>query len=112
MTNYIFATVYKGKKSQFPNYSVFLIDMSQKPQFNELKGIDEQGLELSLAPVGEYDEVSNTYGYHFSYGATGIISLGDGYFYFSQNYKSEKGYGTNIKIYQYNKKDGFQEGGI
>jgi hypothetical protein len=76
---------------------------------SNLKGPNQTGKELFLAEVGEVDKASGVRGYYFPYGATGIISLGDGYFYFSQNYKNENGYGTNVKLYQYDVNKGFQE---
>ena len=76
---------------------------------SNLRGLNQEGKELFLAEVGEVDETSGVRGYYFPYGATGIISLGDGYFYFSQNYKNENGYGTNVKLYQYEVNKGFHE---
>lgn len=106
VTNYMFATVYAGRKEHFPNYDMFVIDLSKEAKYSDLRK------ELFLAEVGDYDKASGVYGYRFPYGATGIISLGDGYFYFSQNYKNENGYGTNVKLYQYDVNKGFQEGGF
>ena len=107
--NYMFATVYAGRKEQFPNYDIFVIDLSKEAADSNLKGLNQTGKELFLAEVGEVDKASGVRGYYFPYGATGIISLGDGYFYFSQNYKNENGYGTNVKLYQYDVNKGFQE---
>ena len=109
VTNYMFATVYAGRKEQFPNYDMFVIDLTQQAMNGQLKGLNQNGKELFLAEVGDLDEDSGVRGYYFPYGATGIISLGDGYFYFSQNYKNENGYGTNVKLYQYDVSKGFLE---
>lgn len=109
VTNYMFAAVYKGKKPQYPNYPMFAIDMSKKSQCNDLKGLDMKGSEMFLAKTGEYDEASGVYGYNFPYGSTGMISLHDGYYYFSQNYQKESGFGTNIKVYKFDANTGFIE---
>ena len=102
VTGCMFAAVYKGTKPQFPNYPMFVIDLAKRGQC-------ENGAELFLAKVGEYDAKSGIYGYNFPYGATGIISLGDGYFYFSQNYKNDDGFGSYITLYRYSKENGFTE---
>ena len=90
-TGYWFAAVYKGKKAEFPNYSLFAIDGSKKPVLKELKGFDnkEKGQVLQLAKAGMHDEKSGVYGWDYKWGATGIHSLDNGYFYISQNGRSE-----------------------
>lgn len=95
VTNWMFAAVYRGEKPEFPNYPMYVFELSQNT--------------LSLAHIGNFDEASGIYGYDFPHGATGMISLGDGYFYFSQEYKDENGYGTHIKLYKYDKENGFSE---
>ena len=109
VTNYMFVTVYQGKKPQFPNYPMFAIDMTKESQCNDLKGLDMKGSEIFLAKTGEYHEASGVYGYNFPYGSTGIISLHDGYYYFSQNYQRETGFGSNIKLYKFDANTGFNE---
>ncbi len=109
MTNYMFATVYAGRKEQFPNYDMFIIDLSKEAVESELKGLNQKGKEMFLADVADLDEKSGVRGYYFPYGSTGVISLGDGSFYFSQNYKNENGYGTNVKLYQYDVCKGFHD---
>lgn len=86
-TGYWFAAVYPGKKSTFPNYNLFAIDGAQSPALQTLKGFDdgEKGAVIQLAESGLYDERSGVYGWNFNWGATGIFSLGNGYFYISQN---------------------------
>ncbi|MBE7057413.1 MAG: hypothetical protein E7388_08255 [Ruminococcaceae bacterium] len=74
-TDTMFAAVYRGEKPQFPNYTMFHINWSS--------------------------DKKNIPGSFFPYGATGMISLGDGYFYFSRDFKNEKGYGTNVQLYKY-----------
>ncbi len=95
-TGYWFAAVYKGKKPEFPNYTLFAIDGSKKAVLKELKGFDEKerGQVLQLAKTGTYDKKSEIYGWDYKWGSTGIHSLGNGYFYISQN-----GISTNKKQY-------------
>jgi len=93
-TGNIFAAVYKGQKPQFPNYPMFVIKGSQAPVVKELVGYGgEKGKVLEL--VGD--------GVEFPYGSTGIISLGDGRFYFSEDYYNaeDKAHGSEICLYQY-----------
>lgn len=103
-TGYWFAAVYPGKKSGFPNYSLFAIDGSQSPVLQELKGFDstDKCNVLQLAKSGMYDGKSNTYGWHYTWGATGICSLGNGYFYISKNGVTEnKKQYCNLQLYRW-----------
>lgn len=86
-TGYWLAAVYAGKKAMFPNYTLFAIDGAHSPVYQKLRGMDngEEGHVLQLAEMGNYDQKSGVYGWHFKWGATGIHSLGNGYFYISQN---------------------------
>lgn len=103
-TGYWFAAVYPGKKSIFPNYSLFAIDGAQSPAMQTLKGFDstKNGNVLQLAKAGMHDEKSNTYGWHYTLGSTGIYSLGNGYFYISQNgmIENKKQY-CNLQLYHW-----------
>ena len=38
-----------------------------------------------------------------------MISLGDGYFYFSHDRKTEDGYGTTVKLHKYHEIIGMDE---
>lgn len=99
-----FAAVYPGKKSAFPNYSLFAIDGSQSPALQTLKGFDNngKGKVLQLAKAGMHDEKSGIYGWHYQWGATGIFSLGNGYFYISQNGMTEnKKQYCNLQLYRW-----------
>jgi hypothetical protein len=91
-TGNIYAAVYKGKKSIYPNYSLFVIDGYKAPRKMQLQGFDPayKGEVLSLAEQGMYDAQSNTYGWMFKWGTTGLCPLGDGYFYISHNAKSKQ----------------------
>ena len=93
-TGDLFAAVYKGQKPQFPNYSMFVIKGAQEPVLEELAGYGgERGKVLALEGEGN----------DFPYGSTGIISLRDGRFYFSEDYHNpeEKSWGSEICMYRY-----------
>lgn len=101
-TGYMFAAVYVGRKEKFPNYPMFVIDINKKAQITDLAGLDEKGEVITLAPVGEVDESTGIRGINFPYGATGMISLGDGHFYFSKDFKNEDGTrGTVVGLYEF-----------
>lgn len=82
-----YAAVYKGIKRGFPNYTLFVIDGSQAPAEAPLKGVypPQRGLTLPLADAGQHDRRTGVSGWHFAWGATGIVPVGGGYFYLSHN---------------------------
>ena len=104
-----FAAVYTGKKPEFPNYAMFRIDGSVAAVEAPLKGLDEKGKLLTLKKAGEYHAESDTYGYRFPHGSTGLYSFGDGRFYISHHYRYEAEnstpekkvyvFGTDTKLY-------------
>lgn len=101
-TNGILLTVYQGKKEAYPNYSLFMIDMDQKPQWRNPEGLEaERGMCLSLKPLGERDERTGIYGWYFPYGATGLQALGDGYYYISHDTSSPEGYDSTATLYRW-----------
>lgn len=106
-TGHIFAAVYRGAKPNFPNYDMFVLDLAAGSKNEELKGVGHDGDTLALAEIFEYDEKSGIYGSRFPHGSTGMISLGDGYFYFSEPYTKDGVMGTNICLYKYDEKDAF-----
>ena len=84
--------VYKGQKACYRNFSLFAIDGTVKPRLQTLTGRgQEQGLVLSSAKFGEKEENAPVWGSFFKYGSTGMASLGDGTFLFSESgHDSEK----------------------
>ena len=106
-TGYMFAAVYRGSKPEFPNYSMFAIDRTVSPSVEMLRGIEEEHETLPLAKVFECDEKTGIYGSRFPHGSTGMISLGGGYFYMSEPYRNEDKFGTVIRLYKYDEKQGF-----
>ncbi|MBR7161586.1 MAG: hypothetical protein IKD07_04145 [Clostridia bacterium] len=99
-TGNIFLAVYPGKKPCFPNFKMFAIDGSKASEERTLEGLNGQkGKMLCLKEKGLC--LNSVYGYYFPFGSTGMISLGNGYFYFSED-KSEKGaFSSNIRLYRY-----------
>lgn len=75
-----YAAVYKGKKSQYPNYSLFVIDGGKPARRELLQGFDTptEGEVLSLVPAGK--SAGGIYGWDFKWGTTGLCPLGGGYF--------------------------------
>ncbi|MDE7442749.1 MAG: hypothetical protein K2M65_01135 [Muribaculaceae bacterium] len=101
-TNSLLAAVYRGQKSQYPNYSLFAIYLDKPARKQRLAGFDnkEKGLVLPLKKLGKYDAKSDTYGWMFPYGATGICSLGNGLFYISHN-SSRPEQSSTITLYRW-----------
>lgn len=84
-----YAAVYKGKKSHYPNYSLFVIDGSKPARREQLRGFDEptEGEVLSLLEAGL--DADGIRGWNFKWGTTGLCPLGGGYFYISHNARSK-----------------------
>lgn len=106
-TGLIFAAVYRGKKTKFPNYPMYVIDMKKPSEHKELKCLKQTGDTLALAEIGIKDDKTGIYGIEFPYGATGIISLGGGDFYFSEDFHNDDGWGSVISLYKFNGKYNF-----
>lgn len=76
--------VYRGKKESFRNPPMFIIDRKVLPVEAELRGLDgERGELLTLKEIGTPDEANGLWGCDYPKGQTGMIALGDGYYYFS-----------------------------
>lgn len=73
---------YKGKKTRFPNYSLFVLDGSKRAALGTVRGQEkpERGQILSLLPRGLHDAASGVYGWE-SAGQYGLVSLDDGRYY-------------------------------
>ena len=101
-TGNTFAAVYKGKKREFPNYSLFMFDWSKKAKKMQLKGHEGKVVQktIALATNGLYDEKTGVYGWNFNYGATGLCPLGDGYFYISHP-SSKPEQSCTAKLYEW-----------
>lgn len=101
-TNSILAAVYVGHKPNYPNYPFFMIDLAQAPQTLPLQGHEnKEGSCIFLKALGEFDAASNTYGWRFPYGATGIAAMGDGTYYFSHDRKENGFSETTVCKYRW-----------
>ena len=99
-TGDIFLAVYRGQKEQFPNFKMYVIDGSKAPEEAELLGMAGlRGMTLSVRKEGLCG--NGIYGYRFPYGSTGMIALGDGYFYFSEDHSKNREYSSDIRLYRY-----------
>lgn len=92
-TGNFFAAVYKGKKTEFPNYDLFVIDGHKKPIKSRVwsDNRSKKVKELALLQAGPKDETTGIRGWFFKWGATGLCPLGDGLFYISHNLKTKEG---------------------
>lgn len=100
-TGDILMSVYRGHKPKFPNFNLFRLAGKQSPKEQELIGIGERGKVLELAKAGHLDEKTGIHTYEFKHGSTGLLSLGDGYFYISEA-KSENGeHSSVIRLYRF-----------
>lgn len=77
----LYLAVYKGSKSQYPNYSLFSLDIHQKPFMGKLENVPYE--------ENEVEQVSVTEGSFFKWGSTGLYSFGDGRWYISKNGKKD-----------------------
>ena len=95
--------VYAGTKPSLPNYTLFAADASARPVKQPLQGISyiNKGKVVPLADLGLRDAKTAIRGWHFGVGSTGMVSLGDGYYYLSHNYKVEAGQGSNLRLYRF-----------
>ena len=94
--NFLLA-VYPGRKPQFRNWPMFIIDGSQAPKWETIAGVEPALEGETLTLLGE--------GYEFAYGSTGLYSLGDGRFYVSHDGRTPEGYDTHVKLYRWNGTD-------
>lgn len=101
-TGNFFAAVYKGSKSKFPNYSLFVIDEHKKPDNMKITSDNKmvKVKSLSLLQAGLHDAATGTRGWNFKWGSTGLFPLGDGFFYISHNEKTKDGQQATT-IYKY-----------
>ena len=96
------AAVYRGRKPQFPNKGLYAIDLSKESKYENVKGIDEKVKTLPLCLFGAEKAENGISGSDFPYGSTGIISLGDGLFYFSKHFlDKENGHGSDICLFNF-----------
>jgi len=101
-TGNLFAAVYRGTKTQFTNYDLFVIDGKKNPVEDHISsdGKKIKVKTLSLLEAGLKDTKSGINGWFFQWGATGLCPLGDGLFYISHQEKAKDGQQEST-IYKY-----------
>lgn len=97
-----YMAVYRGKKPNFPNYNMYAFNATAKPVKEKLDGVPYHGKDkvIPLAEGGLRDNATGISGWNFAYGSTGMHALGNGYFYFSENYASKDGQSTTLRLYR------------
>ena len=99
--------VYPGQKDAYPNYNLFAVDATVPPKKAPLKGLATEGEMLTLKPIGEHHEASNTWGWHFPYGSTGLYAFGNGEYLISENRTCQSGQCAYLFQYVWNGKEPF-----
>lgn len=89
--------VYVGKKKEFPNHPMYIIDARIAPRTETLKGVEPEttGEVLTLLHATEPFE---TPGYDFPLGSTGLYAFGDGKYYVSDHGRNDNGYYTQLRL--------------
>lgn len=75
------------------------------PERKQLQGFDPavEAEVLSLLPEGLHDAQSDTWGWNFKWGTTGLCPIGDGYFYISHNAKDKQtgNQSSTVQLYKW-----------
>ncbi len=78
---------------------------SKAPERKQLQGFDPavEAEVLSLLPEGLHDAQSDTWGWNFKWGTTGLCPIGDGYFYISHNAKDKQtgNQSSTVQLYKW-----------
>ena len=106
-TNHLFMAVYKGCKENFPNYTLFSVDMSVQPKTVDMKETGEKVEILNLSEKGMYHEKTGIYGWHFPLGSTGLFSFGNGEWLICRHSKTPEGQYGEIEHYEWDEKTPF-----
>lgn len=94
--------VYAGSKQHLPNYTLFAADGTARPVKQPLEGVPyiKKGKVVPLAELG-LEHQTGIRGWMWGVGSTGMVWLGDGYYYLSHNFKVDAGEGSNIRLYRF-----------
>lgn len=106
-THSLFMAVYEGHKEAYPNYKLFCVDMSVKPELKLLDGIGEEGQTLTLAAKGLCDQKTGIHGWDFPLGSTGLFSFGNGEWLIYRHYRTDDGQCGEIEHYKWDEKTPF-----
>ncbi len=100
-TGDLYLSVYRGRKSCYPNYNFYVIDGKAKPELRTLRGCGaETGKLLKLRESGMHHGPSGVYGYETRFGSTGICALGDGLYYFAEPIDSGNVHRSAIRLFR------------
>lgn len=113
-TNHWFLAVYKGHKPQYPNPSLFVVDGNLKPRKAFLEGVPYVKKRVRILPLlANAEGKTDLCGWNSPWGTTGMISLGDGLFYISQegDVSGRDRKWTTVKLCRFDptSSEGFQE---
>ena len=77
----MYLAVYKGQKTQYPNYDLFALDIDQTPYKAPLEGVPYH--------TEEAEQLNVCNGWHFKWGSTGLCPIGNGRWYISENSRKD-----------------------
>ena len=100
---WILAT-YRGRKENYANYNIYLVDGNIAPTKSRLEGVEYQkrGKLLTLAQYGPTDpNHSDIRGWIFERPAVGIHALGEDYYYISHRKKKNGFQSTTAVLYKF-----------
>ena len=105
----VFLAVYKGKKTYFANFPMYVIDHTVAPKTATLIGRNEEKGEILTSAVTLTEDPGHPglFGAWFSYGQTGMAALGDGRFCFSvpDTDQINRRYSSTVTLYRYDPAD-------
>jgi len=85
--------VYRGRKPEFQNYSMFTVDIASKFSRRTLEGVTYDSARHMVLGSKANPQGGN----NFKLGSTGMASLGNGLFYISENGRSSETGNQNCK---------------
>lgn len=104
-TREIFMAVYSGHKPEYANFKLMSFSIDQKPFRAPLAGCSYDAgrkTQLVTSDMGMRDPRNGLCGWFFKYGSTGMTSLGNGYYIFSENGKNRAGNQcTDARLYRW-----------
>ncbi|MBQ8853933.1 MAG: hypothetical protein IJZ67_06465 [Alistipes sp.] len=102
--NFWFLATYETKKSDFSDFTLYVIDGNITPKKQTLKGVDYAKKQnvLTLCGRGMTDaNHTDVRGWHFDKAATGMHALGDNYFYISHRKRNKPFQSCTATLYRF-----------
>lgn len=106
-TNSLFMAVYEGFKKDYPNYTLFCVDLSIPSKTKELNGTNEEAEMLTLSSKGLCDKKTGIHGWYFPLGSTGLFSFGNGEWLICRHFRTDEGQCGEIEHYEWDEKTPF-----